>query len=204
MELKNILELRQSTRSFTDQPLTEDQIRQLLLAANRAPIGSSMYQDIHLTVVQDQDILLQLCQAAWERFSSREKMKEIAGEAADRTPDDSPQAKPNLFYGAPVVIFVSHRKQTVQPGIEYSNAACVVNQMHLAATDMGLGSCYMWGALESIRMLPHLDNTHLLQLPKDFEPLIGLAVGYPQQPLDKPTYSHKPMSVNYIGGTHNV
>lgn len=198
MEFNSILALRQSTRGFTSEQLTGEQLDALLQAANRAPVGSAMYQDIHLAVVQDQALLLQLCQAAWERFSSREKMKEIAGEAAERTPDDEPAKKPNLFYGAPTVIFVSHRKQSVQPGIEWANVAGIVNQMHLAAIDMGLGSCYMWGALESMRMLPHLDNTHLLRLPEDFEPLIALAVGHPKEPLSAPTYSHKPIELQYL------
>lgn len=198
MDMQSVFELRQSTRSFASEQLSEEQIGRLLYAAERTPVGSAMYQDIHLTVVQDQSVLLQLCAAAWERFSSREKMKEIAGEAAERTPDDEPAQKPNLFYGAPTVIFVSHRKQSLQPGIEWANVAGIVNQMHLAAIDMGLGSCYMWGALESMRMLPHLDNTHLLQLPADFEPLIALAVGYPKEPLSAPTYSHKPITVEYL------
>ena len=51
--------------------------------------------------------------------------------------------------------------------------------MHLEATSLGLGSVFMWGALESARMLPEFDRTDLLELPEDFQPLLGLAVGHP-------------------------
>ena len=51
--------------------------------------------------------------------------------------------------------------------------------MHLAATALGLGSVFMWGSLEAMRVIPELDNTSILNLPEGFEPLIGLAVGYP-------------------------
>ena len=43
---------------------------------------------------------------------------------------------------------------------------------------MGLGSCFMWFALDSMRRMPTLDHTDLLGLPEDFEPLLGLAVGH--------------------------
>ena len=74
----------------------------------------------------------------------------------------------------------------------------VVNQMHLAATDLGLGSVYMWGALESMRMIPELDHAELLQLPEDFEPLIALAVGYPVKELEVRELKHRPFECNRI------
>ena len=64
-----------------------------------------------------------------------------------------------------------------------SYSSFIANQMHLAATDLGLGSVYMWGALESVLMIPALDHTERLKLPDDFAPLIALAVGYPEKPL---------------------
>ncbi|MBR6039991.1 MAG: nitroreductase family protein [Clostridia bacterium] len=96
------------------------------------------------------------------------------------------------------MIFVSHRKQQLQPGIEWANVTSVVNQMHLAATDLGLGSVYMWGALESMRMIPELDHTGLLQLPEDFEPLIALAVGYPVKELEVRELKHQSFECNRI------
>ncbi len=194
MDFETVLSLRQSTRAYLNKPVSEDDIEKLLSAAAHAPVGSKMYQDLHITVVQNQSIILKLCEAAWERFSSKEKVKEIAG---DTVKDEVFQPKPNLFYGAPVVFFVSHRKQTLQPGIEWANVTSVINQMHLEATSLGLGSCYMWGALESMRMLPQLDHTDLLQLPQDFEPLCALAVGYPAQALQKNAAKHE-ITVNRI------
>ena len=177
MEFENVLRLRRSVRAFRPDALSDEQIGRLLAAAKLAPVGSAMYRDLHITVVRSQEKLLRLCEAAWKRFSSVEVVREIAGEA-DTDPEAGTQ-RPNLFYGAPVVFFLSHRRQTLQPGIEWANVTAVAAQMHLAATDMGLGSCFMWGALESMRMFPELDHTALLELPENFEPLLGLAVGYP-------------------------
>ena len=196
MEFREVLHSRQSTRKYLPKQISDEQLQTLLETANRAPVGSKLYKDIHLTVVQNQEILLKLCEAAWERFSSRQKVEEIAGETLDKT--QTKEIRINLFYDAPTVIFVSHRRQTLQPGIEWANATSVVNEMHLAATDMGLGSVYMWGALESMRMIPELDHTELLELPEGFEPLIALAVGYPAEKLKEQPVSHEMITTNYI------
>jgi hypothetical protein len=76
-----------------------------------------------------------------------------------------------------VVFIVSHRKQTVQPGIEFCNAAIAAYTMHQAATDLGLGSVLIWFILETIRLRPELGLGGRLGLPEDFEPLLGLAAG---------------------------
>ena len=196
MEFEEVLRSRQSTRKYLPKQISDEQLQTLLETANRAPVGSKLYKDIHLTVVQNQEILLKLCEAAWERFSSRQKVEEIAGETLDKT--QTKEIRINLFYDAPTVIFVSHRRQTLQPGIEWANAASVVNEMHLAATGMGLGSVYMWGALESMRMIPEKDHTELLELPEGFEPLIALAVGYPVDGLKERPISHEIITTNYI------
>ena len=102
------------------------------------------------------------------------------------------------FYLAPTVIFVSHRKQDIQPGIEFSNVACVTFSMHMAAANLGLGSVFMWFALESMREIPALDNTAVLNLPKGFEPLLGLAVGYPDKEVSQRELSLDKISVNFL------
>ncbi len=188
MDFETVLRTRQSNRKFQKEQISEENLQRILLAAMHAPVGSKMYQDLHITVVQDQSILLKLCEAAWERFSSHQKVEEIAGKVIT---EKNRKPRNNLFYDAPTVIFVSHRKQSLQPGIEWANVVSVVNQMHLEATNLGLGSCYMWGALESMRMLPELDHTDLLHLPDGLEPLFGLAVGYPVDRLEEKTEQHR-------------
>ena len=198
MEFEKLLRMRQSTRKYQKKQISEEQLQKIIDAGNRAPIGSNLYKDVHLTIVQDQKVLLKLCEAAWKRFSTKQKAEEIAGDTLDKSDNSPLDRRPNLFYGAPTVIFVSHRKQDLQPGIEWANVTSVVNQMHLAATDLGLGSVYMWGALESMRMIPELDHTELLQLPEDFEPLIALAVGYPAKELETREMRHLPFETNRI------
>jgi nitroreductase len=165
-----------------DKQLTEQELSVILSAANGAPVGSNMYRDIHLTVVQNREILDKLSQASAKRSEDKKRMKEISGDTVFEGGNEKPARISNPFYGAPTVIFVSHKNQTVQSGIEYSNVACIVLSMHLAAVELGLGSVFMWHALESMREIPELDNSYLLNLPEDFSPLLGIAIGYPAQP----------------------
>lgn len=200
MDFCELLNLRQSTRKFQPRRPSRDDIEKIIAAANRAPIGSNRYDDLHLTVMEDQQKLLYLCEAAWKRFSSRAKIREIAGDTASV---DAPKNF-NLFYDAPMVVFISHRRQTSQPGIEWANVAVVATIMHLEATNLGLGSVFMWGALESMRLFPELDHTAVLELPDGFAPLLALAVGYPHAPLEANQKKHEPMGVNFVGAEKTV
>lgn len=195
MDYFELLRHRKSTRKFTEEKISKNDLSRILAAANSAPVGSNLYKDIYLTVVQNRDILDKLSEAANKRWEDKAKMKKIIG--------DTPDMELNLktfdpFYSAPAVIFVSHRKQDLQPGIEFSNAACITYSMHLAAADLGLGSVFMWGVLEAMREIPELDNTAFLNLPHGFEPLLGIAVGHPSEKLSARDLKTDKISINYL------
>jgi len=199
MDYFELLKNRKSTRKFTTRQITGDELSSLLFAANAAPVGSNQYKDIHLTVVQDRNILDKLSEAVLSRMADKAKMKEIIGSTnipESERPDANSKFDP--FHGAPTVVFVSHRRQDLQPGIEWANAASIVLSMHLAATNLGLGSVFMWGSLEAMRVIPELDNTDVLNLPEGFEPLIGLAVGYPASPITARDIDLTKITVNYL------
>ena len=47
-----LLEKRRSCRSFSDREIDEETMSKLLLAANGAPVGSNLNDDIRITVVR--------------------------------------------------------------------------------------------------------------------------------------------------------
>ncbi|MDR0597962.1 MAG: nitroreductase family protein [Treponema sp.] len=198
MDYLELLKHRVSTRKFLEDQITEKELSIILLAANGAPVGSNMYRDIHLTVVQNREILDKLSQAGAKRSEDKKRMKEIAGDTVLEEDNGKPVTSSNPFYRAPTVIFVSHKAQGIQIGIEYSNVACVVFSMHLAAAELGLGSVFMWHALESMREIPELDNAYLLNLPEGFTPLLGIAVGYPASAPRIRELQAEKIKTNYI------
>ena len=196
MDYFDLLQHRTSVRKFTDQPLTEEELNQILTAGNMAPVGSRRYEDVHLTVIRDRAVLDELSLAAAQRSANKRVQEDII---ISDTATGKKYSQVDPFFAAPAVIIVSHRKQEVQPGIEYCNVTCVTLAMQLAAVELGLGSVFLWFALESMRLLPELDRTPLLNLPDGFEPLLGLAVGHPAAPADLRALNTDKLSVNYIG-----
>ncbi len=177
MDFTQLMEQRYSCREYTDEPLSAEELQELIEAANAAPVGSARYMDLHMTVVRDREILSRLSEALFVRVEKKRQemaaiVETVESQSADRMPKDP-------FYGAPAVIFISHKKQDLQPGIEWCNVMNLAMFIHLKATDMGLGSCFSWGVLESERIYPERAHNELLDLPEGFEPLIGIMVGHP-------------------------
>lgn len=179
MEFQDVIVRRKSTRKFTDEPVAQEQLDAILLAANAAPVGSARYGNIQLSVVKSKELMEKLATATQRLVQDRMKMKAITGNSAPAA-----TKKIDPFYGAPVVIVVSHKMHDVQPGIEYANVACVCENMHLTATNLGLGSFYTWGVWEAMRLYPELDTSSVLDLPEDYTPIMGLVVGHPQALLE--------------------
>ena len=182
MEYFELLRTRRSTHKFTDEPVREEILNLILDAGECAPVGSSRYHDLCLTVVKNREVLEKLAEAARVRRSNAKEMARIINTVSNAAEILDPNNSYDPFYHAPAVIFISHRRQDLEPHIEWCNVATVAMAMHLAATDLGLGSCFMWFALDSMRRIPEMDCTDLLHLPEDFEPLLGLAVGHREKP----------------------
>ena len=126
MDFFKLLTYRKSTRQFTDAQISADDLQQILFAANAAPVGSNKYKDVHLTIVRNRGVLDKLSEAALKRFEDKETMRKIVG---DIPGPETRRTVTDPFYAAPLVIFISHRKQDLQPGIEYSNAACIASNV---------------------------------------------------------------------------
>ena len=79
------------------------------------------------------------------------------------------------IYDAPALIIVSCPPSPA-PGIADQNAACVVTTMALMATELGLGSIYLYGVTANLQK----DKEKQLSfgIPENFTPLAALAVGY--------------------------
>lgn len=157
METLKTMLIRHSCRDYTDVQITEEQLTTILTAAVSAPIGRAFYENMHLTVIQDPAFL--------------DKWTKEFGKAAG-----DPNANP--LYGGKTWIVVSSRADTGE--IAFANAACMVENMCLAATDLGLGHVYIYGMLRVLENQPEFAEA--LGLPEGFRPISGIVLGYEKNP----------------------
>lgn len=173
METFEAIFSRISTRDFAPGIPAESDIDKIIAAGMAAPVGRGRYDSLHLTVITDKALLNEITSFA-------------AGTSGrPRSP----------FYGAPVLIVVSSLMPP-SPSIEYSNVGTVIENMALAATDLGLANIYLWSFASPLR--EHPDTLAKLALPEGFVPVSGLAVGFSSQSLPAPSSTRHNISVNRV------
>lgn len=174
METSKLMNCRKSVRSYTGK-LTEDKLNDVLYAGQKAPVGMGKYETMHMTVVQNKDFLHELDRTA----------AEFMGDTS-RTP----------LYGAPCLILISTPIPDPAMGnVPYSNAAIMAEHMALAAIDMGLGSCLIWGAVAALNTKPEL--VAKLNLPEGHTVCCGIVVGETDEVLSEREIDGKRVSVSY-------
>ena len=95
---------------------------------------------------------------------------DAAGAALFGQPDTHP------LYGVPTLVLVSSKKpDPLRENVAFSNAAILAHNMALAATDLGVGSCYIWGAIAALSGSAELLKE--LNLPEGFIPCCAIGLG---------------------------
>ena len=174
MEFMDIIHARRSTRAYTDEQISEEELAAIVEAGRTAPIAGADFSMSHMTVVQNPELVAEIRNAC--------QMTHKDGTKTDPT------------YGAPTLIFMSATGPS-DDMIEYSNVACAIENMALAATSLGLGSVYLWGFLRKLRK--HPDIIAKLDLPEGYSILSAFAVGHAVEPVEP----HKPkgrIAVTYL------
>ena len=165
---------RKSTRSFTDETIAEAALQKILKAGMSAPIGMGKYDSLHITVVQSRELITRIFDEAQELISATLGFKK------------------SFNYGATTFVIVSSQT-SYREGMDYANSGIVIENMALAATDLGVDSCIMGAPIAALA-----DNAELSEavgIPGDFKPMLGIVFGYAT--ADEPAKEHE-ISVNRI------
>ncbi|WP_066685854.1 nitroreductase family protein [Christensenella intestinihominis] len=156
METMKAINRRKSVRSYTGEKISREALDTVLQAAYAAPVGMGKYENFHLTVIENREFM----QAIEEKASAMFGKPDL-----------------HLFYGAPTFILVSSKPDGAEKvgGIDYCNTAAIVENMSLAATDLGVGHCYIWGGVAVLNANP--DLVARLNLPEGHTPCSGIILG---------------------------
>ncbi len=145
---------RKSVRTYTGEPLSENELTQLLKTAYASPVSMGNYDDLTITVVTNSKWLKRLESNAQQTFHT------------DRA----------MLYGAPMLIIISTKLQgSSADNAAYSNAATIIENMNIEAVELGLGACHIWGVINALAQ-----NQALMQemkLPEGQTPVAGLVLG---------------------------
>ena len=155
METIETLCKRRSIREFNGEKITKEELNEILKSAYLSPIGLKRYDRLEIVVITNEELI-----DKWEKDTARIMERE--------------GYKP--FYNAPTVILVcSEVDDGVYANVNYSNAAIVVHNMALRATDLGIGVCHIWSAPRALRA-----NENLMQemgMGKNLVPCCAVALG---------------------------
>ncbi len=180
MDLLEGLATTRAIRRYTDEPVTQQQLNQVLFAASRAPSGSNR-QLFRFLVLHDspdsqpaRELLAKGARKIWGMKRTVDKY--------DRNLDNSPKARMAATMGhyvdnfaqAPVIIMpclIRHRGPTSTEGGSVYPAA---QNLLLAARAIGLG-----GVLTGMHLPVEDELRHLLGIPDDVFVAATITLGHP-------------------------
>lgn len=157
MEALEAIAKRTSSRKFKEIQISEDNLQTILKAGMSAPVGSGAYDSLHILIVQNQNVFSKINAAVTELIFK------MTGKKMDKN------------FGAPTMIFVSS-KPAMMPGLEYANTACVLENMAIAATSLGIDNIIWGGAAAAVEQNAELQK--ILEIPEGYKPILCISLGY--------------------------
>ena len=171
---------RRSCRDFEQKPIPKDILNTIIEAGNQAPFVADMgFQPWRFVVVENPDFKQKLVQTTYPIWKkSMENMKEALPEiynSAMKVYDEMPEPKDLVYYSAPAIVFV------IGPKSHATDCALACENIMIAATSLGLGSCYV-GFGSMVTANPEVKSAFEL---KDNERIFGpILLGYPKDASD--------------------
>lgn len=130
MDVFECISSRASVRSYKSEPVSKKDLLRIAEAGTLAPTAMNA-QALTFTVIADAQTLEELNCAVKACLPDADVTRISARDSDNRF---------NFFYRAPALIIVSASEKAVFPR---EDAGCAMQNMYLAATALGLGSCWI-------------------------------------------------------------
>ena len=172
MNTLDAIKARHSTRGFSDKQIPDADLEKILFAGGQAAVGGADFKSLKLYAVQDPELL-----------------KAIDESSAKMRPGSHP------LYGAPTLVVLAS-KESILKNIEFTNAGCVIQNMMVAAADLGIDSIYLWMSMYGINNDPEIVKK--LGFPEGFTCVGTMALGYAAKEFKKLKADEQRIEVTYI------
>lgn len=164
------IEARRSVRAYKDVPVEHEKLELLAKCGVLAPSAMNK-QEWEVRIVEDEEWIDDATEAYLKSVEGTDKAKYML----------TPGFK-NIFRNAPAVIFVG------APDGLFSgeNVGCLAQNIMLAATELGLGTCFL-GSVQMMFAEPAMEEyLQSLGFSEGYKLRYALAVGYPDETPETP------------------
>ncbi|MGZ3790378.1 MAG: nitroreductase family protein [Bacteriovorax sp.] len=170
----SVIRNRRATRSYSSKQVSEEIVRSLIDFSIQAPSAINL-QPWSFVIVQNPVLLKEISDLAKKKLSSGPIFTNNSGKHEFQFLSDPDF---NIFYDASTLIIICAKTTDMGFGDYNSEPDCFLagENLMLAATGMGLGTCPIGLATEVLRE-PELRKR--LGTPADFTPVLPIIVGYP-------------------------
>jgi nitroreductase len=179
---------RRSVRKYSDKPVNDNDIKELIKAAFHAANGMNA-QKLRFSVVTNKEKIVEYSKRGKKLYL---EWMRSAGISNDHMESMLTNEGLNIFYNAPAVIFI-YGAPGIITGVEDASAAA--GNIMLAACSLGLGTCWI-GFANSLNGDKGFmtDNN----VPEDHKLLVAMIIGYPKDPGHKPTPREEPQILGWV------
>jgi nitroreductase len=176
-----VINKRRSIRAYDPKPIPRDVINTIIEAGNQAPSqgrmvnGEFRFQPWRFVVVEDPEFrqkLVETTMPIWKKFT--ESMKETYPDAIEKAMvlyEAMDEPKDMVYYSAPVILFV------IGPAKYPASCNLACENIMLAATSLGLGSCYVGFGM---MVTGNAEIVQTLELTDDERIYGPIVLGYPK------------------------
>lgn len=177
-----VIENRRSIRSYSDEPVSIDMVNSIIKSAGKAPSAHNT-QPWHFTVIKTFEIKNQLLKAMERKYIEDLCLDGISKEIIEERIRRSRE----IFIKAPVLIipflvndrlksFENDRLNHIEKILAIQSISAAIQQILLAATAKGLGSCWFSAPLHCQEVI-----LEALNIVESWEPQALITLGYSEE-----------------------
>jgi len=187
MELLEAIDGRRSVREYTDAPVDDSVVRELIGAAIKAPSAINQ-QPWAFVVVNDSALLTRISDQAKAYL-----LKASLGTPAHPFREMLNDPKFHIFYHAPILVVIAAAEPT---DWAVEDCALAAENLMLAAYAKGLGTCWIGFAQH---WLATADGKAALGVPATYAAIAPIIVGHPRR--QPPPVPRKAPEIHWLGKT---
>jgi nitroreductase len=166
LELDVCIKGRRSVRSYTDEPVSKEQIETVLEAGTWAPTAMNR-EPWRFVVIENRELIKYISD------ETKALIKQMFPPYAERYSTDADV----ICYNAPVLILICTEKDKVGTNMNFADSVLAAQNMFLKAYEFGLGTCYM-GFVSLLNSKP--DVLKKMGVPENHDMMVPLILGHPK------------------------